>query len=131
VSKPAAIFNALLAALLAGCTSMTPAADPAPLDGTAWVLASLPGRTLGAGQPATLSFEGGRAQGSDGCNRYWAPYTAPAATRRMCADEGVMAQEQQYLKALESVAAVRFEGNRLELRRADGALALSAQREGG
>jgi len=41
----------------------------------------------------------------------------------------VMEQEQQFLKALETVATVSQEGNRLELRRADGALAVTLARE--
>jgi heat shock protein HslJ len=258
VPKLLAASSALfLATLLAGCTAMTAAPEPPPLDGTSWVLSSLPGRTLVGRQPATLSFERGRVQGSDGCNRYSAPYTvkgsalevsprgvstqmacppeqmkqaeaftaalsmarsyrvsggelqllaadgavlatlapqprtvagtewrvtginngkeavtsvlagstvtvsfdgsgrasgsagcnrftagyetdgsklrflAPGATRKMCAGEGLMAQEQMFLTALESVASMRFEGNRLELRRADGALALTLLREGG
>ena len=35
----------------------------------------------------------------------------------------MMEQEQQYLKALQTAATARFEGERLELRTADGALA--------
>jgi heat shock protein HslJ len=50
----------------------------------------------------------------------------------MCAEpEGVMEQEQMLLAALETVATAQVEGDRLELRRADGALALSATRDGG
>jgi heat shock protein HslJ len=234
---------------------VTAVPEPPPLDGTAWVLSSLPGRTPLGGQPATLRFEDGRAQGSDGCNRYTVAYAtrgaaldvgprgagtqmacapevmqqaeafnaalraaktyrvaegslqllaaggevlatlapqsttlagtswrvtaindgkgavasvrsgstvtlefddkgqaggsagcnrfvsryeregtrlrfaAPAATRRMCAEEGVMEQERQFLEALQSVATIRIEGRRMELRRADGALALTL-REG-
>ena len=44
----------------------------------------------------------------------------------MCAQPaGVMAQEQQILQALQSVATVRIEPSRVELRRADGVLAVS------
>jgi heat shock protein HslJ len=248
---------ALMTGLMTGCGSLpTPTGAP-PLEGTAWVLSSLPGRALVSGAPATLSFEGGRAQGSDSCNRFGAPYTtrgsafelsgramstqmacpsevmqqaqafmaalggaksyrvtegrlqlvaadgavlatlAPqpkvlagtawrvtgynngrqavvgvlagtsvtlafspegratglagcnnfnaayasdgakltigpaAATRRMCAEPGVMEQEQQFLKALETVATARFEGERLELRTAGGALAVTATKDGG
>jgi heat shock protein HslJ len=117
------------------------------LDGTAWVLSSLHGRTLVSGTTATLRFEGGRATSSDGCNRYSTPYQAAggklevlpsgasltfgpaAATRKMCAQEGVMEQEQQFLRALETVATASQEGHRLELRRADGALAVSLDSE--
>jgi heat shock protein HslJ len=76
----------------------------------------------------------GRVSGSAGCNNFMGTYTAsgsslkfgPAATtRKMCAQPGVMEQEQQFLKALESVATIRQEGDRAELRTADGALAVS------
>ena len=40
-----------------------------------------------------------------------------------------MEQEQQFLKALESVATVRFEADRVELRTATGALALTLMKE--
>jgi heat shock protein HslJ len=36
-----------------------------------------------------------------------------------------MEQEQQFLKALETVATMRMEGDRFELRTADGALAVT------
>jgi heat shock protein HslJ len=50
----------------------------------------------------------------------------------MCANpERVMEQEQQFLKALETVATAGFEGDRLELRTATGALAMTLTKEGG
>ena len=76
----------------------------------------------------------GKASGSAGCNRYVAPYQASgnslsfgaaAATRRLCAEAELMEQERQFLQALASVATARREGDRLELRTADGALAVS------
>lgn len=75
-----------------------------------------------------------QASGSAGCNRYVARYQASgtalsfgpaAATRRMCAEAEVMEQERQFLEALATVATARREGDRLELRTADGALAVS------
>jgi heat shock protein HslJ len=244
-------------AFLAGCTAMSGSEAPA-LDGTAWVLSSLGGRAPAANTSVTLRFDGGRALGTDGCNRYTAPFTAaggaleigprgastqiacpppvsdqaqafmaaltgakryrvaggnlellganggvlavlaaqsrtlagttwevtgynngrqavvsvlggtrltmafsddrrvagtagcnrynaayaldgerltlgmPAATRMMCAKpEGVMEQEQQFLKAFAMVATARFEGDRLELRSPDGALAMTLKRGSG
>ena len=80
----------------------------------------------------------GRVAGSAGCNRFTASYSqdgekvtlgGAAATRMMCAGpEGVMEQEARFLKALETVATGRFEGDSLELRTAEGALAVSAKR---
>ena len=86
-----------------------------------------------------VSFlEGGRIGGSSGCNRYSAKIrvagnqvaiSAPLSTRRLCGEpQGVMEQERQFLAALTSVATLRHEGKRLELRRADGALAVILQR---
>ena len=73
--------------------------------------------------------------GAGGCNHYRATSTmdgarlslaAVASTRIMCAQPaGVMAQEQQFLQALQTVATVRIEPSRVELRRADGVLAVS------
>jgi heat shock protein HslJ len=90
------------------------------------------------GTSVTMSFaKDGRVSGSAGCNNYTSTYregggtltfTAPAATRRMCAMPGVMEQEQFFLKALQSVATMRIEANDLELRSSDGALALSFRR---
>ena len=246
---------AVASLLSAGCTSMTSAPGVPDLDGTAWVLSALPGRSLVEGTAVTLQFDGGRASGTDGCNRYATSYTAeggklkfdaagaatmmacppaimeqaraftsslgttssrrieagqlqllgpdgsvvavfapqslalagtswhvtgynngrqavvsvlndtqltiafaadgrvtgsagcnnfmgtysvsgssltfgPAATtRKMCAQPGVMEQEQQFLKALESVATIRQEGERAELRTADGALAVSLSKD--
>jgi heat shock protein HslJ len=81
----------------------------------------------------------GRVSGSAGCNRYTGSYTiegralriGPAATtRRMCVKpEQIMEQEQQFLKALETVATMRQEGDRLELRTADGALAFTLAKD--
>jgi len=87
-----------------------------------------------------VSFlEGGRIGGSSGCNRYSAKIqvqgsqvaiAAPMSTRRLCSEPaGVMKQERQFLAALTSVATLRHEGQRLELRRADGALALILRRQ--
>lgn len=116
------------------------------LAGTGWRVTGINnGRgavvSLAAGSTVTMAFAAdGRAAGSAGCNRYTAGYesagsrlrfTAPASTRRMCADETVMQQERNFLKALESVATVRIEADRLEMRDAGGSLMVSASREGG
>jgi len=92
-----------------------------------------------AGTVLTMVFGAdGRMSGSSGCNTYSAPYTAegrgihvgpPAATRKACAQpEGAMAQEAAFLAALGTVATQQREGDWLELRTTDGALAVSARR---
>lgn len=83
-----------------------------------------------------LSFSpDGKVSGSAGCNQFNGVYRAEksrisigalAATRRMCAaPAGLMEQETQFLKALESAVTARFEANRLELRTGKGALAVT------
>jgi heat shock protein HslJ len=112
------------------------------LAGTAWqVTAYNNGRqavtgVLG-GSTLTIVFGGdGTLSGSAGCNSYSAPYRGdgstlsigPARTTRMAcaAPEGVMAQEAAFLAALTTVAHAQREADRLELRTAGGALAVSA-----
>lgn len=95
--------------------------------------------SLVAESTLTLAFSAdGVASGSAGCNRFTSAYTAqgeslrlqaPAATRRMCVSEAIMNQEQAYLRALGTVATARREGDRLELRTADGALAAILDRD--
>ena len=117
------------------------------LAGTSWrVLSYNNGKqavvSLIIGTRITASFgEDGRVTGSAGCNRYFAGYEAEdesitigmaAATRRFCGDpQGIMDQEASYLAALQSVATLRLEGDKLTLRTADGALALTLVRDAG
>lgn len=71
--------------------------------------------------------------GSAGCNRYRAAYVAkdssmtiqaPTSTRKTCTQpKGVMQQEREYLKALTTAATYTLQGNQLELRTDQGALA--------
>jgi len=118
-------------------------AQPTQLAGTEWAASGINNGkggvvSLVAGTAVNLTFGAdGRASGSAGCNRYTASYESArdtlkfgtaAATRMMCATAGVMDQEQAFLNALGKVATFRMEGDRLELRGADGALAASFQR---
>lgn len=76
----------------------------------------------------------GKLTGFAGCNNYMTRYEVegkkmtikPAnSTRKMCGEPvGIMDQEAQFLNALATVATYRFDGKRLELRTADGALAV-------
>ena len=85
------------------------------------------------GTEITAVFElGGDLTGSAGCNTYQAPYEGsenrldigPAAITEMaCLDlEGIMAQESQYLAALEMATAFRIVGDALQLTTDDGML---------
>lgn len=92
------------------------------------------------GAKPTVEFSPtGAISGFGGCNRYSATYTllhdtisvtAPASTRMRCTHPaGVMEQELDLLQALQTVTEFRQQANRLELRRADGALAVSLAKD--
>ena len=106
-------------------------ADNPLLDGTAWILKSLGGRTPAVGATATLRFDGSRAQGTDGCNRYSAPVTTQgvnitigprAATTNMACPPDIMQQADGFMAALTSAARYRVSGGELSLLGGDGAL---------
>ena len=79
--------------------------------------------------------EDGTLSGTAGCNNYSTTYEVDgdsitiamgASTMMFCGEpEGVMDQEAQYLAALETAAIYTLAGDTLELRTADGALAVS------
>jgi len=92
-----------------------------------------------AGTNLTADFGAdGKLSGSGGCNTYGADYKTEGkkitigpivTTRKMCAQPaGVMEQEAQYLAALESAATYSIDGDRLEMRTADDAMAALFQR---
>jgi heat shock protein HslJ len=115
--------------------------QPEGLAGTNWkVVAYNNGKqavvSLLSGTEVTMQFAtDGRVSGSAGCNQYTGSYThdgstlrfsPAAATRRMCArPEGIMEQEQQFLKSLEMVTNAMQEGDKLELRGERGQLVVS------
>jgi heat shock protein HslJ len=120
---------AVLYLVLAGCSGVAATQGPAPsLEGTAWVLNELPGHALTAPGSVTLQFGGGRASGSDGCNRFAGGFQADAkalqfsqlaGTQMACAPE-IMAQASAVTGALIATRAYRNTGERLELLAADG-----------
>jgi heat shock protein HslJ len=133
-TRPAIAIIAL-AGLLTACASVSPAADAPSLDGTAWVLAELPGQARIAGSTVTLRFEAGQASGTDGCNRYAVPYAASGASLRFepsgistqmaCAPE-LMRQASAYLASLTGTGSYRVDGaGQLQLLAGDGALLAS------
>jgi len=88
------------------------------------------------GTELSLGFDDeGMVTGAAGCNDFFGPYEVTGdeisfgplgATRKTCPDpEGVMVQEGQYLAALDRAATFQFAGERLELRAANGELAVS------
>ena len=120
----------LQSAALVACSSVQRSAEMPSLDGTAWVLSDLPGRTLLPGQPATLQFQAGKAMGSDGCNRYTAPYTSregalevsPGAMTRMACPDDRMQQADAFISALMGAKRYRVGGGKLDLLGSDGAV---------
>jgi heat shock protein HslJ len=112
-------------------------AQSSDLAGTSWIVTGYNNGkqavvSVAAGTELTANFSAdGRLSGSAGCNNYTAGYTTdgnkisigPAATTMMACEQAVMDQEQQYLAALATAAVYRIDGNKLELRTADGALA--------
>ncbi|MFC1464841.1 MAG: META domain-containing protein [Candidatus Brachytrichaceae bacterium NZ_4S206] len=115
------------------------------LAGTSWrVLSYNNGKqavvSVITGTELTVVFDAeGRISGNAGCNAFTGSYKVEddgkitigplAATRKLCnTPEGVMEQETQFLAALETAATYRIEGDRLQLRTADGAMAANFQR---
>jgi heat shock protein HslJ len=80
----------------------------------------------------------GKVSGNAGCNRFNADYALDvmsisigqaASTKMMCLEPaGVMEQESAFLQALSSAATFSLEGDRLELRTGDGAIAIQLTR---
>jgi heat shock protein HslJ len=105
------------------------AAQPVSLDGTSWVLASIPEKTLANGSPATISFSEGRASGTDGCNRFTMGFTTngsqiqfptqPAGTLMAC-PPGVQEQAQWFIQAVTSAQSFHVADGRLTLLDANG-----------
>jgi heat shock protein HslJ len=82
-----------------------------------------------AGTTLSLRFENGMVSGSSGCNTFRAPYTqegnrisiGPAAsTRKMCAGEGVMEQEREFLAALQAAKVWTIRDELLDMHFEDG-----------
>ena len=111
-----------------------------PLEGTSWRASAIDGRggALVPDTEITMAFgTDGRITGTAGCNRYTARYVAQgttlrvesaALTRMACLRTGVMEQERAFVDALAGVTTARVDGDRLELRREDGTLAVTLQR---
>jgi heat shock protein HslJ len=98
-------------------------------DGSAWTLAWVPGFELPSQPLATLRFEGGRASGSDGCNRFTTTFTRSgsqlqfgaktAATLMACPPE-VMQVANAVGALLYDTRSYRIENDTLTLVGADG-----------
>lgn len=117
---------------LEGCASSNNATQSTSLDGSAWVLTSLPGHAMVPDAIPTARFENGRVAGSDGCNRYSMPYSAKGSaiqigptghSTMMACPESTMAQAEAFTSALISARSFRRSDGTLELLNANGAVA--------
>jgi heat shock protein HslJ len=114
------------------------------LAGTKWAVTNYNNgkeAVVGLIEGTTLTVEfgaDGSAAGSAGCNNFTGGFTQGdgtitmgpfVSTMKMCAEPaGVMEQEAQFLKALESAATYQLDGDRLDLRTKDDAMAVSMRR---
>jgi heat shock protein HslJ len=96
------------------------------LDSTRWKLQNLENQQVLPGTTITLEFKDGQMKGSAGCNSYGAEYSIQvrngitfgsiARNLEACIEpEGVMEQEEQYLRALWTITSYRLEEDRLTL----------------
>lgn len=113
-----------LTPMFAFCAVMNPANDSPGLNDTAWTLTGLPGHALLPGRQLTMQFAGGQVQGTDGCNRYGAPYISEAGSfhlsgnivsTKMACPEPVMQQADAFLGALAKTRAIRIDEGQLVL----------------
>jgi len=115
------------------------------LAGTSWTVTSYNnGKQAVVGvladtTPTILFGESGQISGSGSCNNYSGSYKSDGvgsieigpliSTMMACADpEGVMDQETQFLAALQAATVYTIDGSTLELRDAEGALQVQAQK---
>ena len=130
----------VLGLLLMACSTLSPSNGPRPaIDATAWVLTTLPGMAVTPVDMPTLRFEAGRVQGSDGCNRYSAPYTAVdgrlqigprGASTLMACPEPASRLAAAFNAAVARVQSYRLDGQTLVLLDAAGATLASFAAQG-
>jgi heat shock protein HslJ len=123
----------LLAAALLACNPTTGDGTQTPttaLEGTEWRLVTLNGQAPLASTTITATFAQGQVAGFSGCNSYFGSYTLRGSalqfqglggTEMACLDpEGVMDQEQTFLRTLGEVASYHLADDQLILRDAQG-----------
>lgn len=122
------VSGAMGLSLLASPIDVVAMSQASPLDGSAWVLASLAGQQV-SGANTTLRFEGGRATGSDGCNRFSTTYTASGASlqfapsgisTQMACPDPVMKQGAAFTNAMNRTRSHRIQAGQLHLLGEDG-----------
>ena len=140
VSRRGLAAGSVLGVALMACTAVSQSDDPSrPLQDTAWVLAMLPGIATPHAATPTLRFEAGRVQGSDGCNRYGAPYTGASGrlqigpngmSTQMACPEPVSRLAASFNAALAKAQAYRIDAKTLLLLDAAGATLASFVAQG-
>ncbi len=100
-----------------------------PLANTTWALQSLNVNQFPVGVIQTIEFSpASTVTGNAGCNQFNGPYViggqslriGPLTTTNIACEEGVAAQEQAYLQALQSTTSYELSGNQLILRDGSG-----------
>ena len=138
MTKKLTLLALLLPIFLSACTPST--VKEIELDGTRWILQNMEGQQLLAGTITTLEFMDGQMKGSAGCNSYGAEYTIQARNGitfgsiarnlEACIEpEGVMQQEEQFLRTLWTVTSFRTEGEGLTLLDEHGKVLLHFERK--
>jgi heat shock protein HslJ len=116
-----AILSLLIAAIVSGCTLLSPSGTPKQtLENTDWLLISYRGKDAIIEVKSTVLFQNNEVSGFGGCNQFGGQYTLPtfggngieigdlASTLMFCVEpEGVMEQEAAFLEILND--ADRFE----------------------
>jgi heat shock protein HslJ len=103
--------------------------SPDPLDGTRWELVAYRKTRPIAGRDLTVRFNSGRISGEAGCNRFEGCYSVQGdsitvsnitAKDAECEEpEGIMEQEEYYLRFLSDARTYKFVGGQLRIQRWD------------
>jgi heat shock protein HslJ len=103
--------------------------SPDPLDGTRWKLVAYRKTRPIAGRDLTVRFNSGRIFGEAGCNRFEGSYSVHGDSITVsnitakdveCEEpEGIMEQEEYYLRFLSDARTYKFVGGQLRIQRWD------------
>ncbi len=131
MTRTSIFFGVILLTVLTFTFGACARPGPAPLEDTAWILKSYgqPGNllTVLAGTEITATFDGAekRVNGSAGCNSYSGDYQLSdntltflmiSHTEMYCMEpEGVMEQETQYLKTLNTAESYQVKDGTLQV----------------